>query len=559
LKIDIWCVYYIDICITTLSAPLTRLSYYCPKQLPRRILFVCLLTVELISSPSLRMCQLYRLWYSLTTMQRYHRDMLHIRSRMHDQHLSSLSSFSSSLTQSSKDDTPMDIINHQLSLLSLSSRARCTIDNVLSITVLCDIILMMLLPRELITSLPRVCNEWNRKYIYQSSTSMTRERYWRQQLSSSTISSMVKRPHPLKVVDADDTVSLMPQHGVKLASDQLLNVSKDRKGWCHRVVAHSTVHDRWRSGRCKRTCRISDNSCLLYYGTYFAGVDRTQVMVWHMNDGKDESDDSKVPLFTIELPLGPSNQTLTPLSDTSMTLVISGEHLSLVNIDTAEIVSAQAVSSFGNNFVVASHGQPDQPTTYVLDYRDSLIGEWDLCSMTKLRDISTPNCSGTRIAINDDHTCIARCGSSDEPICVIIDRRTMLPVHHTTTDHDYVADMKWHGHNIMISTGNNIELYDIRRLGAPSSSSSSSIIWSMSRAAGMEEWNNIEFSNDFQIALLQCRSGTSVYDLSSNKVAEPLYLLETRKDYGRGLQMTYDRLLSHSDCDTVWDFTSTVT
>jgi hypothetical protein len=65
----------------------------------------------------------------------------------------------------------------------------------------------------------------------------------------------------------------------------------------------------------------------------------------------------------------------------------------------------------------------------------SNIAEWDLPTMTKVRDIVT-QCNGHRITLNDDHTCIARAGKYGQPAVEIIDRRTSLPVHQIMKNSD---------------------------------------------------------------------------------------------------------------------------
>jgi hypothetical protein len=144
----------------------------------------------------------------------------------------------------------------------------------------------------------------------------------------------------------------------------------------------------------------------------------------------------------------------------------------------------------------------------------------------KVRDINS-QCSGCEIAINDDHTYIARAGNYDEPTVQIIDQRTSLPLHQikNDTNHSQNSGIKWHDNHLMTShwsgPENIVQLYDIRKGGSSSSSASPttllSRIWSFRSPVAF-----VDFSNDFQIALLN----GSVVDIAST--ATPLYTFPIR-------------------------------
>jgi hypothetical protein len=152
--------------------------------------------------------------------------------------------------------------------------------------------------------------------------------------------------------------------------------------------------------------------------------------------------------------------------------------------------------------------------------------------------------------MNDDHTYIARLSNfRDRSGVTIIDRRTSLQVHQIIDDRRYSqSSLKWHGNHIMTSNWYAgkciIQLYDIRK-GASSTTSSTlspSMIWSNELQI---QDAIVDFSNDFQIALLQFRAlngiVNSVVDITSN-VATPLYTLPIINGYLDN-RMTYDRLL----------------
>jgi hypothetical protein len=445
---------------------------------------------------------------------------------------------------------------HIIKPIDIGRHHHTTIHNVLSITVLCDIIFGMIHPREMITSLTRVCNEWNRKYTNRSS--IHRERYWRQILSSSTISSIILRPQrsfPLQAVD--ETNSLVQQHDrMTPTSNQLLNVvvggSKGRSGWCQRVVAHSTLRDRWRSGRYKKDTKnpLRDllsssrnggyhSSVLLCNGSYLLGLSVSDygpgeqlLVLW------DLTNDFPIKQFSIPSEGSSEYNNLVPISESSMcVLAIGHDDVTLVNMNSGDWSEAIATSNFDNDFVIASHGQPNQPMAYV-GTDNNIIEEWDLVGRCKVREIVT-QVTALEIAMNDDHTCIARSGYFGEPVAEIIDRRTSLPVHQIKdekTEYSRCTGIKWHDNHIMmshLSRERTVQLYDIRKGG--SSQLAPSRIWAMNP----QEETLIDFSNDFQIALLHSTDWvTSVVDLTSSSLRS-LYKLPIEF----GAQMTYDRLL----------------
>jgi hypothetical protein len=485
------------------------------------------------------------------TMKRYHHDILHIRSRLHHQHLSSLSL----LTQSSKDLIPIGLINFRL------SSSRYTINHVLSITVLCDIILMMIEPRELLTSISGVCNEWNRKYINRSSIS--RERCWRQQLSPSTISAIILRQqsHPHKDNTSQYDIVRPNNHQ---SFDVMDGGSKGRKGWCYRIGAHSTLRDRWRLGRYKKLSNplvdlLSSNGCeynsakLMCNGSYLLGLSSRRsasgkqlLVLW------DLMNDSLIKQFSLPLPWSdPANAhygKLISISESSMCILAAGScDVTLMNMNSGNWSKStmKSPSFYYNVCAIASHGHPHQPMAYISPHND-ILEELDLVTMIKLRNIKTETTGS--ITLNDDHTCIARSGNHHQPVVEFIDRRTSLPVHQIKTEdpHRYSQNtgIKWHDNHIMItrcySDKQVIQLYDIRKGNTSTSSLSSSMIWSSTN--GQESLSLVDFSNDFQIALLRSRDITSVVDM--NSTAPPLYILPIIEYWP--VQMTYDRLLFHT-------------
>jgi hypothetical protein len=189
------------------------------------------------------------------------------------------------------------------------------------------------------------------------------------------------------------------------------------RGWCHRVVAHSTLRDRWRNGKYKRRCAFPGDiwdAYLLYDGTYVAMANDLQLNVWEIDDSSIESLSPNEPIRTIPLPLDETERLVIPLSEISMSaLVVADEYLFLVNIDTGDVISAQLDTLLFSAVIIASHGHPNQPIAYVADTAP-ILEEWDLCTMAKSREIPTPNCSGACITMSDDHT-FARTGFVNEP------------------------------------------------------------------------------------------------------------------------------------------------
>jgi hypothetical protein len=283
-------------------------------------------------------------------------------------------------------------------------------------SILSDIIFGMLLPRALLCVITMVCNEWNRR-VHRSS--IHRERYWRQQLSSSTRTSLFIK-HIAKVWNWKSE-----RMDINHSSQSPSAVGKERRGWCHhRVVAHSTLRDRWRTGRYKQIKNplpelwssygsgSSRSSKLMCNGSYLLGLsgrrleEKEQLLVlW------DLMNDSLIKRISIPSPgLFPRYRSLIPISESSMCVLLRGSHkakVTLVNMNSGDWSKPTWVLSSSAR-VIASHAQPNQPMAYHTTFHNN-IEEWDLVTMIKVRDIVT-QCNGHRIALNDDHTCIARAG-----------------------------------------------------------------------------------------------------------------------------------------------------
>jgi hypothetical protein len=408
---------------------------------------------------------------------------------------------------------------------------------------------MLLQPREMITM---VCNEWNRN-IYRSS--IHRERYWRQQLPSSTITSLF-----IKHIALTRNWNTHPTN-TNHSSPSPSAIGHNRKGWWQRGVAHSTLRDRWRSGRYKQTKDSAmtnllssfSSSVLMCDGSYLLGLSGLQSVDDHLLNlglsiGRgiqslvccDLMND--FPIKQIKIPSERSLQyrELIPVSESSICVVaVAEENVTLVNMTSGNWSKPiQAPNWHSSDCVMASHGQPNQPMAY-LSSDSNLLEEWDLSTMTKVRDITTQG-HGYGITMNDDHTYIARSNYYNDSVVEIIDRRTALPGHqikNAAPQYSRYTALKWHGNHIMTSYDNTLQLFDIRK-GDSSSASAllSSTIWSIN----LQRDSIIkDFSNDFQIALVRDNHTTTmVVDITST--ATPIYTLPTDWD----LQMTYDRLLS---------------